>query len=97
MLPAGAAGGTLHYHGLAQLQQAFEGPLPLAEAHLPLRAVLRSAGRSDELLTAALALVPLEGVAEARRELAALAPDAAPRAALLAERLAILSQGPTRP
>ena len=30
-------------------------------------------------------------------ELAALAPDAAPRAALLAELLAILSQGPTRP
>ena len=68
----------------------------MARAGKLFKAAMGSSGRSDDLLTAATALLPLEAMGEARRELGRLPPDAAPRASLLAELLHILCEGHLR-
>jgi hypothetical protein len=93
VLPAAAADGAGGAWQFARLQGAFDGPLPATVAAKLFQAALGASGRSDELLTAATALLPLEAVSAARRELGRLPPDAAPRASLLAELLDTLSEG----
>ncbi|HEY6814269.1 MAG TPA: DUF5691 domain-containing protein, partial [Croceibacterium sp.] len=89
LLPAS----TLGAWQLGRLQVLFDGPLPEPSAQTLFEAALRSGQRSDELLTAATALLPLETMADARRELGRLPPDAAPRATLLADTILSLNGG----
>lgn len=93
LLPAAATDGALGAWQLGRLQLAFDGPLPAAVAGKLFQSALGANARSDELLAAATALLPLEAIAAARRELGRLPPDAAPRAGLLAQLLETLSEG----
>lgn len=90
VLPKAHAPGAWH---LGRLLLLFDGPLPEAVARALFETALRADQRSDELLTAAVALLPIEAMADARRALEHLPPDAAPRASLLADTILSLDGG----
>lgn len=82
---------------LAHLHHAMGGPLPLAQARAVFAAAARSHRPSEEVLTAATALMPEGGLQETAAALGRMAPECAGRARLLADICIRLNQGRDRP
>lgn len=82
---------------LAPLFDAMGGPLPLAQARAVFAAASKSGQRSEEVLTAATALMPEGGLQETAAALERMSPDIVGRARLLVEILIRLNQGRNRP
>lgn len=89
-----AGSGAANAWTIAALQQLFEGSLPRTQARELFAAAVGRSGSGQELLTAATAVLPLDAMAEAKRELARQPQDVAGRAHLLAQTLFLLTEGP---
>ena len=85
--------GLDRYH-VSALHAAMEAPLPLAQARAVFRAATQSRHLSADLLTAAVALMPDDGLEEVSQTLAPMPLDIAGRARLLADSLVRLKEGP---
>lgn len=77
------------------LHRVIEGPLPLAQARAVFLAASQSRHLTADLLTAAAALMPDDGLGEMAASLAQMPPEATSRAQLLAQLLIRLKEGPS--